>query len=297
MRMDRVDLELVVTLAESGSLTAAARMLHAAQPALSRRLARLERDLGTRLFERGRRGATPTPAGRVLVERSKEALAALERAENDTIDAGAGRAGRLRIGTTPTLGADALPPALAELRRTRPGIRLDLVASGDSAWLRHAVRMGELDAALAVIDPLDRDGLSIALAAPQHFAVVVPADHPLASLSTIPRPRLVGEPMVCLSHGQGLRHVVDAVLAELGAEPVVSIETSEREMLIPFVTAGLGVTLVPEVFARQRSGPGVVVRPVRPRVERSVGVLVRAGTSDGLTDAFIAACRATPFVT
>ncbi len=289
--IERADLELVVTVADAGSLSAAARRLHIAQPALSRRLARLEHDLGAQLFVRGRHGAVATPAGRTLIERGRAAIAALDRAEQDTLDTAAGRAGRIRIGTTPTLGADALPPVLAELRRRCAGARLELVASGDSAWLRQAVRDGELDVAMAVIDPSDGDGLEVAVSAAQRFALAVPADHRFAAARSVPRHRLVGEPMVCVSHGQGLRAVVDAVLAELGSEPVVSIETSEREMLLPFVTAGLGVTLVPEVFALQRAGPGVMVRPLRPRVERTVGVIVRRGERAALIDAFVTAAR------
>src|SRR5213592_4551151 len=110
--MDRADLELVATLAASGSLTAVAAELHVAQPALSRRLARLERLVGAPLFTRSRAGTTPNALGRLLAERSREALAAIDRAERDTRQAAEGRVGQLRIGTTPTLGADLLPSVL-----------------------------------------------------------------------------------------------------------------------------------------------------------------------------------------
>src|SRR5439155_4475824 len=134
--MDRADLELVVAIARTGSLTAAARELHMAQPPLSRRLQHLERDVGAPLFLRGRHGAVPTAVGRTLVDAARDALKAIARAEQDTADAAAGRAGRLRIGVTPTLGAVLLPAVLAAFRRAHPGVRLDLTSSGDSAWLR-----------------------------------------------------------------------------------------------------------------------------------------------------------------
>src|SRR3954471_9306932 len=129
--MDRADLELVVAIARSGSLTAAARQLHIAQPPLSRRLQHLEREWGAELFLRGRHGATPTAVGRALVDGAGAALAAIARAEQHAVDAAAGRAGRLRVGVTPTLGATLLPEVLASFRRSHPDVRLDLTSSGD----------------------------------------------------------------------------------------------------------------------------------------------------------------------
>src|SRR5436305_7247996 len=96
--MDRADLELVVAIARAGSLSRAARELHIAQPPLSRRLQHLEREVGAALFLRGRHGATPTAVGRTLIVGAEAALAAIARAEQDALDAAAGRAGRLRIG-------------------------------------------------------------------------------------------------------------------------------------------------------------------------------------------------------
>lgn len=294
--MDRSELELVCALAESGSLTEAARRLHIAQPALSRRLAGLEREVGATLFTRGRHGATPTAVGTTLVERATDALAAIRRAEVDTADAAAGRAGRLRIGTTPTLGADMLPTVLAAVRSARPGLHLELVSSGDSPWLHDEVRAGRLDVAVAVVHPESRsrdagDALRVAVSGPQTFALVIPADHRFASRRWINRAQLIDEPIVALRGGEGLRIMLDALFAELGVEPAVSIETTEREMLIPFVAAGLGVTIVPEVFARQRAGEGLVVLPLRPALVRRVGVVVRAGPLPAAIEAFVATVR------
>lgn len=290
-QMDRPDLELVDTLERHGSLTAAAAVLHVAQPALSRRLARLEREVGAELFVRGPHGMQPTPAGRTLAARAATALAAIERAELDTADVVSGNQGRLRLGTTPTLGADLLPGVLALARAEQPGLQLDLVVDGDSATLVDGVRSGALDLAFATLAGGDHDGLDIAVAGPQTFVLVIPADHPLASTRVVTHRHLAHEPVVALRGGQGLRTVLDAVFAGIGAEPTVSVETPERELLIPFVTAGLGVTIVPEVFARQRAGPGVVVRPLRPAVTRAVGAVVRTGPQPELLRRFLVAAR------
>lgn len=275
--MDRAELELVTCLASTGSLTAAADELHIAQPALSRRLARLEREVGAPLFVRGRHGTVPTSVGVTLVARADQALTAIRLAERDTADAVAGRIGVLRIGTTPTLGADVLPAVLAGVRASHPDVQIDLLISGDSGRLRDDVAEGHLDVAVAVLDDEPLAHLRVAVRFPQRFVLVVPEDHRLARHASVRRDQLRGEAIVSVPHGEGLRVVIDSVFAAIGSEPEISIETSEREMLIPFVTAGLGVTLVPEVFARQRAGPGVRVVTFRPPLERTVGAVVREG--------------------
>jgi len=273
--VDRADLELVLAVARAGSLTGAARQLHIAQPALSRRLAALERSLGAELFHRGRHGATPTIVGRTLLDGAATALDALNRAEQDAGDVAAGRAGRLRVGVIPTLGAVLLPPVLARFRTSHPGVRLELHASGQSAALRDQVALGALDVAIAVLPSRAEAGTRIAARGKQRFVVVAPSDSALPSRNgLVPRRALVGSPVVALVEGEGLRQQLDLVYAGLGAEPDITIETSEREMLLPMVAAGLGITLVPEGFARQRSVAGVRIYGLSPPIERPVGAVI-----------------------
>lgn len=270
--MDRADFELVVAIARTGSLTGAARQLHIAQPPLSRRLQQLERTVGATLFLRGRHGATPTPVGRALVEAAETALEAIARAEQDTADAAAGRAGRVRIGVTPSLGAVLLPEVLAAFRRTHPLVRLDLVASGDSASLRQRVAAGELDVVVAGLGPSPEPHTRIALIGEQRFVLIAPAEFKLQD--PVRREKLVDLPHVTLTSGEGLRQQLDLVFAELGAEPNIAIETSEREMLMPFVAAGLGVALIPEGFARARPAKGLRIHDLAPVVRREIGAVV-----------------------
>ena len=287
--MERADLELVVAVGRTGSLTAAARLLHIAQPALSRRLAALERGLGAALFQRGRHGATPTVVGRALIEGATTALVAIERAEQDASDAAAGRAGRLRVGVIPTLGAVLLPPVLAAFRASHPGVRLELVARGNSADLRQRVARGELDIAIAVLAAGAEPGVRVAARGQQRFVVVTPSDTPLrARNGKVDRRQLLNLPVVTIVEGEGLRQQLDSVYADLGAEPNIAFETSEREMLLPMVAAGLGITLVPEGFARQRSAAGLLVYELSPALDRTVGAVVAPKTGV-LVDAFVAA--------
>jgi DNA-binding transcriptional LysR family regulator len=256
---------------------------------LSRRLKRIESEIGAPLFTRGRHGATPTIVGRTLVERAETALAAIRRAEQDAEDVASGRAGRLDIGVTPTLGAVLLPSALAAFRQSHRDVRLDLVASGDSADLRQRVRDGHLDVALAVLARPPEPGTRVALRGQQRFVLVAPRDLRLgrsANAAKVRRTVLADLPVVALSKGTGLRQQLDDVFDELGVSPEIAIETSEREMLVPFVAAGLGVTLVPEGFVTGRA-PGCTIYELDPPVRRSVGAVVAKGQLPTLVAALL----------
>ena len=291
--MERADLEMVVALDVTGSLSAAAERLHTAQPALSRRLAALERSLGGRLFDRGRHGSSPTPEGRLLVERARSTLTALHHAESDTRAALAGHGGSLRIGAAPTLGAELLPAALARHRQEHPEVVLELEVSGDNPRLRALVADGRLDVAVAVLSDAVEPGLRVATSAPQPMVVALPPGHPLAERARIPRADLTDMPMVALRRGEGMRTVLDELFADLGHPPEIGIEVGEREMLMPMVAAGLGATVLPARFARQRAGSAVELRPLSPPLSRTVGAVVRSGPRSRLVEDFVATLRHT----
>jgi DNA-binding transcriptional LysR family regulator len=117
----------------------------------------------------------------------------------------------------------------------------------------------------------------LAVSRRQTFVLVVPSGHPLAALDVVDRAKLAGERLVAIRAGEGLRQLLDRVFRELEVDPDVSIETSDREMLMPLVAAGMGVTLVPDHFARRRLVEGVDARPLRPAVHRRVGAIVARG--------------------
>src|SRR5262249_40723564 len=155
--------------------------------------------------------------------------------------------GRLRIGVTPTIGAVLLPPVVAAFRRSHADVRLDLRSSGDSAWLRTAVRDGDLDVAIAVRAIRAEPGTTIALRGEQRFVLIAPSEQALRQVRpNVVRLAVLREiPLVTVPKSEGLRQQLDDVMARLGAEPDIAIETAEREMLVAFVAAGLGGSLVP----------------------------------------------------
>jgi DNA-binding transcriptional LysR family regulator len=176
-------LRYFVTVAEELHFGRAAQRLAVVQPAVSQQVARLERELGVRLLERTSRRVTLTGDGTRLLPEARAALAAAERVRSVAADLAAGRAGTLRMGTSPGLAA-RVQRGIAALRRTAPDLGLRPV---DGPPPRHsaAERAGDLDVALvrgAVTGP----GLRAVPLWREPLHAVLPAAHPAAASTALP---------------------------------------------------------------------------------------------------------------
>ncbi len=121
---DFKQLTALVTVAEAGSVTRAAQLLHLVQPAVTRQIKTLEEELGISLFERTRHGMRPTDAGAVLVDRARRALAELERARAEVRPQGASVSGIVTVGLLESSVDIVAAPLVRRLRERHPGIRL-----------------------------------------------------------------------------------------------------------------------------------------------------------------------------
>src|ERR1700751_2108920 len=141
-------LTALVTVAEVGSVTKAAQLLHLVQPAVTRQIRTLEEEVGVPLFDRTRQGMTLTPAGKVLVERARRALHELELARTEIRPSGRGEVtGIVRVGLLESvLDVLAEPLATAVVSR-HPGIELRILTAY-SGYLRDWLDSGDIDMSL-----------------------------------------------------------------------------------------------------------------------------------------------------
>src|SRR6266542_6932791 len=136
-------------VATRGSFSDAAVALSFTQPAISQQIARLERQLGTRLLARDARGVTLTPAGEVLLRHAEAVLEQLRQAEIEVQAVAGVERPRLRVGAFPSAAASMMPPALAELRAAHPAADVSMRVIEAPAAL-DALRTGELDLAMVL---------------------------------------------------------------------------------------------------------------------------------------------------
>ena len=148
----RQDLVKFLAVAEAGKILAAAERLSIGQPAITRAIARIERRLGGRLFERLPTGVRLTPLGAVAVELARGLLREIETAEEKIEAAVSGRAGRFRITATPVWMQAVLAPALARYREALPGVELALRTAPFAEGLR-LLENGESDLHCGGADP------------------------------------------------------------------------------------------------------------------------------------------------
>jgi len=260
-------LAAAVAVARERSFSRAARSLGRTQSAVSQAVARLERELGERLFARDGRITEPTAAGRALLDHARRILDEMEAARSSLRALGALEQGSLVVGSSDTLAYYVLPPVLGAFRARHPGIELRLDNRPSPAT---AARVAAREVDVGVVSlPLPPDlqtsgrrvgeRIRVEPLAPQREVVICPPGHPLAGRRRAALSALTPYPLVLLDPTTGSRAFLDAEMARAGVRPRVAMEMSSVEVVKRLVELGLGISLVPELAVRREVAMGVLV--------------------------------------
>jgi DNA-binding transcriptional LysR family regulator len=289
--MELRQLRYFLGVASTGSIAAAARKLHIAQPALSRQIAALEDACGVRLFNRMPRGVALTREGEELRVRAADLLAQAAALKSQVQGATLGMAGTLRIGVMP--GYSWLPPlgeAIAQLQRTAAAARISLEPGLSSPQLE-ALRRRELDAGIvAWRSPLDPSITGRPIYG-DRMVVALPRTCPVANRRGRLKLRdLARETFVMFPRERSPAHydTLKRAFLAAGIEPAqCRIESSDMPTIIGLVAAGLGCAVVPESFERQ-CPVNVVLREAEGLdISFSVELVWRSDADDPLLQNFI----------
>ncbi|MFD0141932.1 MULTISPECIES: LysR family transcriptional regulator [unclassified Streptomyces] len=267
--MDLQQMRYVVAVAETNSFTRAAERCLVVQSALSHQIARLERELGARLFDRTSRRVRLTLAGAAFLPAARQCLDAAERAAAEVAAAVGEVRGRLAVGLIPTVGAVDVPGALRDLRRRYPQVRIGLRV-GASEDLAEQVRQGTLDVAFLGLPTTARpQGVAARELARGRLVAVVAPDHPLAGEPATDLRTLASEVFVDLPAGTAGRLQSDQAFSAAGLHRDVAFEVSTADLLMArLVAQGLAVALLPAAFVPQLPGvTAVEVTDAPTRVE------------------------------
>jgi len=245
------------------------------QPAVSRSISDLERALGLRLLDRTTREVALTEAGRSLSTRLDRALDELDTVLTDVAGLADADGGKVRVASSPTLSAYLMPACIASCARLAPRVRFMLLDRIQQDVLA-SVRDGEVDFGV-VVEPPDVDDLHCEPILRDPFVVVMRPSHRLARGTRDAGVRwkaLDGEPLVLLDGASGSRRYVDEALARHGAACKVEQELGHPTTVFQMVEAGIGLTVMPRLAVPPAGLPGLSVRALAPRLERTV-MLVR----------------------
>lgn len=267
--IDRYMLRYFLAVAETGNFGRAAQGLGVTQPTLSAGVAKLESQLGARLFDRNRRGVALTPAGSRFLARARRIAAEYELALQELREAPAPRV--LRVGLLATIPTAALDAILSRHRREAADEVLEML-EGSERDLVERLDRGRLDVALTVVRPHHARFRPEALRS-EAYLMVLPADHPLAGQGSLEAEQLAREPMVLRRHCEALPEINHFFTAH-GVRPHLVLKTRSDERMMAVVRAGAGIGMMPESFG----GAGLRFVPVRDfDLQREVGLLYAPG--------------------
>lgn len=253
--MELVQLETFLAVLEAGSLSRAAANLHLTQPAVTKQIHALEKELRTVLLERGGRGVSPTASGLVLQDYARRSLALLREGREIIDGLSAGTTGPLVLGAGVTTSILHLPGWLSKLRREYPGVDVT-VRTGTSREVERMTLDREVD--LGLVTSVSRQPQLEATALLQEEIVLV-ANHALEG--TV---RLEELPLILFRRGTGFREYLDKTLAAAGTVPLVKMETDSVEAIKSFVAVGLGASFLPLAAVQNELESGTLKRIIPP---------------------------------
>lgn len=267
--MELAQLKYFQVMANIRHFTRAARMLDVTQPALSRSMAKLEKDLDVPLFKRSEGEIELTPEGERLLRRVDRILREVDSAREEASNAHAEVSKEFRLSFIHSLGSYALPHILQDFRALYPDIRIQLNQQ-DSAALALQVAAGETDLCLCSTIPTTEYSAWVYLWSEELF-VTVPLGHRFAERENINLHELEDEPLVAMKSSYSLRILVDQFFDLAGIHPEITFEGDDVSTISGLVAAGLGVSLLPKLAGVEH--PELRYIPVSfPICKRAVGI-------------------------
>jgi DNA-binding transcriptional LysR family regulator len=300
--MELKQLRVLQAVGETGSFSAAADRLDYTQPAVSKIIAMLERQLGTTLVDRGIRPLRLTEAGSALAQRAAAAFEQIAAAELEVEAIANLSAGRLRVGTFSSAGAAIVVDALRAFRKSHPDVEFSITEIGMPSALTRSLRRGDLDLGVSfdypeIGDTFDDDLATVHLL-DDPFDVVVPRGHRLERKQAIRFAELGSENWLLGDFGADSPsfRMIDRRCRDAGFDPNVVYRVNDCQMAQALVAAGEGIALLPRIML-EATHPGVSIRPLAtdapmrrisavrlstryltPSTERFIALLVEAST-------------------
>ena len=270
--MDIAALQAFLAVAETGSFSRAAEQIFLTQPAISKRIAALETELGTRLFDRIGRGIHLTEAGRTLLARSHVILRELDDVKRSISNLTGDISGELRFATSHHIGLHRLPEPLQRFHETYPGVRLDLHFM-DSEKACFAVAHGEIELAIVTLPPTFPPALKLDTVWDDPLDIVVSPTHPLAGQNDLPAKALLDYPAILPGPGTYTREIILKALGPLRDRIQVGMATNYLEVLKMLAAIGLGWSALPRTMIDDSLS---VVQIRKMALRRTLGIVTHA---------------------
>ena len=253
MHFDLTDLRLYLNILDTGNITAGAVRSHLSLAAASARIRAMESSLGTDFLERGRRGVTPTPAGKALAQHARVLLQQAERMQQDLAEYAKGVKGQVRLLCNTTAITEYLPELLADFLREHPNLDIDLQEL-PSARITHALRQGAADLGI-VSDAVDTYALETLPFRDDPLVLIMPPGHPLADGEPPSFSDTLHHDYVGLSANSALAVYLEEQALHAGIRMQIRIRADGFDGVMRMVARGAGLAIVP--LAAVERWPGI----------------------------------------
>lgn len=240
-------LRLFAAVAEQQSFTKAAATLNLSQPAISKSLNELERQLSITLIDRSGKTIALTDAGRTLYARARELFGVERTAEQELRELRGMKRGVLRIAASTTIATYMLAPVLGRFHLRRPNVRIQTTSANTRTVLRMLLEF-RVDVAL-VEGPVSHPRVDVLPWREDELVVIAPPDHRLLSATPVQVSALAGETFLVREPGSGTREVSRRALAEHGVRLANTMRVGGTEAIKQAVAAGLGLAIVSRAAA------------------------------------------------
>jgi DNA-binding transcriptional LysR family regulator len=281
--MNPIDLNLrqlqtFVTVAQVGSFTRAAHLLHLSQPALTKQLRQLEETLGVRLLDRNTRAVGLTRIGRELVPVIDQLLREIGAVVTNTKELAEKSRGAIRVAALPSISSTILPAAIARFKHLYPGISVmlkDVLAQR----LVNLVKAEEVDFGIGCLNGADSE-VRFSLLFSDRIVLVFLPEFMAERKRAVQVGELIGLPLILMDKESSVRRLVDQAFESVGKVVTPVYEATFMSTAAGMVKAGLGVALLPSSAFESGELIGLRSLPIKhPALTREIGVIEKAGRS------------------
>ena len=274
--MDTQNLKAFLLVAETCSFSQAAEMLHLTQPAVSKRIALLEEQLGAGLFDRIGRNVSLTEAGKALLPHAESVQRELDAAQQSVRDLAGNVAGQLRLATSHHIGLHRLPPVLSHFSKTYPEVHLDIEFM-DSEQAYDEIMRGGAELAVVTLAPSSEASLITHPVWHDPLDFMAASDHELLQSGSAPTlASMAGYPAILPGLNTYTGQIIKGLFDQHGLQLQVSMATNYLETIRMMCSVGLGWTVLPRSM-RDASLARLPVKDVS--LERTLGLVYHRGRS------------------
>ncbi|NTF10575.1 LysR family transcriptional regulator [Agrobacterium rubi] len=268
--MDISQLQTIIQIAETGSISKASERLNVVQPALSRKLGNLEQELGAALFERHGRGMLPTDIGRAAVQHALAIMAELDCIRQLANTQNGPLQGEVIVGITPTIAEIVTVPLAQRAKLVHPNLSIRF-ASAFSGYLLDWLQRGELDVALSY-ETLEAPSVQTRPVMVEDLLLIGPAAKFAPNGPAVQFADLAHERLILPGVRHGLRKILDECAAQAGINLSPAIEVDSLSAMVALIRADFGYTILPlpPVHELVESGLLSFARIIDPKPKRTV---------------------------